>query len=146
MTSGRRLPSELRIAVPADPRAVPQLRSAVVAFCRGGGWRGRDVEEVGLALTEVCNNALEHGNAGGPGLRVFLGLEPDRILLRVIGGGAEKAANLRRALDSSPGLPGEADERGRGLFLVRVCVDEVRVRTVRGLTEVRLIKERRLSR
>ena len=146
MTAGRRLPGELRIAVPADPRVVPQVRSAVTAFCRGGGWRGRAVEEVGLALTEVCNNALEHGNAGGPGLRVLLGLEPDRIVLRVIGGGADKAVNLRRALGSSGGLPREDDERGRGLFLVRACMDDVKVRTVRGQTEVRLIKERRSAR
>ena len=139
MNDGR---GKMRLALPADSRQIPHVRRAILEFCRGGGWRGRALQELGLALTEVANNALEHGGGADDRLHIHLDLRPERIVLGVVGGRAERVGALRRALESCGDLPEDESDRGRGLFLVRTCVDRVQVRTAGGRIVVRLVKDR----
>jgi len=134
--------SEMRLSLPGEAHQIPPARRAILEFCRGGGWRGRALQELGLAMTEVANNAIEHGGGTEGSLRIHLDVRPDRIVLRIAGGRAERIGALRRALESSGELPEDGNDRGRGLFLVRAFVDRIQVRPAGGTVVVRLVKDR----
>lgn len=103
---------------------------------------GFDEDETGrisMAVREAMINAVLHGNHYDPGKRVSLAFEntPDELVISI--------------RDEGPGLDptGVADplapenllkQSGRGIFLIRAFMDEVRFRNLQPGTEITLIK------
>jgi len=130
---------DLRVA--GDLAVVRRVREELRTFCKRRGVASKTVDDLLLAVTEACDNALEHG--GAKGVRVLAAVRADRILVRVIGGSRKKLDSLQRGIDASHRLPPDDWERGRGLFLVRSCVDRVGVGTCGEEIEIRMTKRRR---
>jgi serine/threonine-protein kinase RsbW len=96
-------------------RSVPELRSRIegreTAFC--------------IALTEALANAVIHGNRNQPSRKVYVRWtgEPDGALSILVG---DEGSGFNPG-DIAP--PKDMDEdRNRGLWLMRLCVDDIQFR------------------
>ncbi len=123
-------PPPFRLSVQGTHEAVPNARRALSRWLEGAGAGGKTLDEVGLVLTEICNNAIDHGSCGADRpMQVAAEISGGSLLLAVLEGNGVAAEPLRKAFEGAQHPPDVQDERGRGLFLVRAYVDDLRVDT-----------------
>ena len=123
-------PSALRIDLSAEPPLLRELRRRVRAWLTQRGLDESAREAAVLALSEACNNAIEHGYRNAPGT----------IRVRLDHRGATLGIGV--ADDGSWREPVPDPTRGRGIPIMRALMDEAEiVRRVHG-TEV--VLEQRL--
>ena len=135
-TPGRRLALTLESTL----ESVNLAESFVLQFSEAGGFSEQQRGEIGLAVRESLANAVVHGNCGDPGKKVVLeaylsdagvviaiqdegkGFDPDSLP------DPRNPENLLR-------------QSGRGVFLMKNCMDEVIMhRLASSGMEVRMIK------
>ena len=119
----------MELSVPASPSRLAGLRRAARACL--GEVSEEVANDVVLALNEVATNAVLYGSSGG---------QPVQVVVHLDGGWVE-ASVLDHGPDPPPGLPANTDEPdagGRGLWLLRRLVDEVRLERVKLGTRVTL--------
>ena len=122
------LPSPLRLGCPTDLSNVRPVRKMVEALLAAQGCDEERVEDAGLVLTEMLQNAIEHGSKadGTEEVVVLCRLEAGWVHLEVVdpGTGKDPREVLRRDVTQPP--PPDA-ARGRGLFLIhRMSCDMAR--------------------
>lgn len=137
---------ELSLNLPAVHRGVRVARNLLLRFARMEGVAETEASSIGLVVSEMLANAIDHGSAGAAmteedlksdvRMRLTLRLSPTSWDLSVTdqcGGDAEVLSEiLRGAADFDP-----LDDRGRGMFMMRAYVDELVVsksRDGQGLT------------
>ncbi len=110
------------IRVLSDPQLLTVIRAATGQIASVAGFESDDVEQIKLAVDEVCTNIIRHTYKGDPGQEIFLlfslferGLE---IKIQDFG---EKVNP--RAL-KSPRNRGQ-EPGGLGLSLIRSVMDEI---------------------
>ena len=121
----------MEVSVPASPSRLAGLRRAVRADLRGVSDEVAD--DVVLALSEAATNAVLYGSSGGQPIQVVVHVNDDWV----------EASVLDHGPQPPPGLPAESDTDGlpaggRGLWLLRRLVDEVRLERVKLGTRVTL--------
>jgi anti-sigma regulatory factor (Ser/Thr protein kinase) len=83
------------------------------------GWVEDDVDDASLMITEIVQNAVEHGSRadGQESIQVELRMESNSVEFVVIdpGTGDDPALALKRDVETRPSLD---DPRGRGLYLI----------------------------
>jgi anti-sigma regulatory factor (Ser/Thr protein kinase) len=122
--------AELEIELPALPAALPELRRRLRMWLGRHGVVGDELAEVVLAVSEACNNAIEHAYTDREGtLRVRI--VADGRLLRIV------VEDQGRWRDARPG-----DERGRGILLMRNLMHSAKIETGPAGTQVRLERRR----
>ncbi|MCC7136928.1 MAG: ATP-binding protein [Planctomycetes bacterium] len=119
---------------------VRPVRKVVEALLQSAGWSEDDAADAGLVVTEVVQNAVEHGSRadGGELVTVRGGMVGDVLELDVEDPGSGKGpASL---IDRDVTVPPPADSsRGRGLYLVhRLSEHFDRRRTATGGSVVRV--------
>jgi serine/threonine-protein kinase RsbW len=120
------LESELRISVPSDVAYIEDAVALVARHLEASFGDHRTVRfNLRVALSEALANAIVYGNAEDAakrvGLRVLFGRNTARIEVTDEGCGFDY-----RSLPD-PTVPfARMEPRGRGLFLIRELVDEVR--------------------
>ena len=120
-----RRPTEMQIA--PDFSALRRAREFVASVGADFGFEGEALEDIKLAADEALTNAIEHGGADG-----------DRIDLRLVQEGGELALYIS---NSGTFRLGDSDtDRGRGIALMTVLMDEVDVKHGTDETLVRLAK------
>ena len=94
---------------------------------------------ISMAVREAMINAVLHGNAYDPAKRVNLTLEQNgRELIVTIG---DEGKGLEPEEVPDPLAPENLmKQSGRGIFLIRAFMDEVRFRKLNSGTEITLIK------
>lgn len=121
-------PVALRLEVCGCPDQLSALRHALRAWLEATGADEDDVVAMQIAAGEATANAVEHAYHGvepGP-VRLAADLEPGDVVRVEIGDGGRWRP--QRELNGS---------RGRGLLLMRECVDEVSLaRSSEGTTVV----------
>lgn len=90
---------------------------ALRAMGAGADWR----DELVLALSEACTNAVRHA-VGTDGYEVRVTVDDSRCVVEVIDGGRHAVR-----LPARPTLPGPAVEGGRGLSIIAMCSDSVQM-------------------
>lgn len=124
------MPSRLTFA----PRAgvLKQLRAEVRRLATSFGAEDRVGDNLALVVDELVNNAIEHG-AGyrQTGADLALQIEPDGDQLRIEFFDPEMPSatvdELAELLDAATnGMPSLESERGRGLFLLTVYLQDLR--------------------
>ena len=94
---------------------------------------------IAMAVREAMINAVLHGNAYDPNKRVNLSLEQNGREMIVTIGDEGKGLELEEIPD--PLAPENLmKQSGRGIFLIRAFMDEVRFRKLEPGTEITLIK------
>ena len=109
-------------------------------FGRNVGLSENDIEDFGIATTEMVNNAIRHGNGNDPSKKVHVKFSKSKSEMRVVvrddGGGFDPGAI------ADPLKPENLyKESGRGIFIVRMLMDKVDFRFTKAGTEVILIKK-----
>jgi PAS domain S-box-containing protein len=114
---------ELR--VPADPARLRAIRQSVTRWLAAGGLDPEAIADIVLACSEACANAIEHAYGPGEGTVEIEGaLRQGHVELTVRDLGSWREPR--------------GGDRGRGLRLIRACMDEVHVERTRSGTEVRM--------
>ncbi len=126
----------MELSLPPSPVHLAGLRRAARACL--GGVASEAADDVVLALNEAATNAILYGSSGGQPVQVVVHVNDDVIEASVLDHGPD--------LPTQP--PTEADTdalaaRGRGLWLLRRLVDEVRLERVQLGTRVTLRREKR---
>jgi serine/threonine-protein kinase RsbW len=119
---------------PADPvylmhiryfEEIDQAAAAVLRSMDRHGYRDDAIRTMKMALAELMVNALEHGNRRDPTRKVTIGHTVDgaRAVVAIM----DEGAGFDPAALPDPTLPENLEkDRGRGVYLVRRLVDEMR--------------------
>ena len=130
-------PERLELDLPAAHSAGREARRLAREFVLSRGVSVTECETLVFVVGELLDNAVDHG--GGEGARevadlsrdVRLSLEitlaPGRWVVTVGDQGGGDPEGMQRQLDASRERPDLEDERGRGLFLLALLVDELTV-------------------
>ena len=129
-------PHELRLDLPAAHSAERLARAVMRQFLQHEGIRANEVDSIEFVASELLSNAVDHGGGNAameesdapPNVRVqfHLRVEPDGWEMRVSDQGGGDPERVQ-ALIEDPDLPGPDDERGRGFFLLKSMLAEIRV-------------------
>lgn len=123
---------------PPDPSRLRRLRSDVRARAELLGASPGVCDAAALVVDELVNNAIEHGAVYrrlGTDLTVVVAPQGSQLGIEFIDPEMpdELVRDLARALrDAAGGMPSLESERGRGLFLIAIYLDEVRVDAAAG--------------
>lgn len=116
--------SSIDLSIPSELGYERVVREAVASFAYRLGFATERVEDLKTAVSEACLNAIEHGNAQTPDLRVDVKCFWDGSGLTV----CVQDQGLRPySGHTMPGieqrLRGDAPPRGLGLYLITQLVD-----------------------
>lgn len=129
------------IHIPGDAEFVRVVRLALTGIASRLPFSFDEIEDIKLAVSEACNNAIQHaGGANGSG----------RVIIECTSSPTQLTISVQ---DHGPGLQppsvtsigahshNEPGEGGMGLYLMRALMDEVRVHGEPGQgTRVELVK------
>lgn len=113
------LPSPLRLNVPTHLVFVRPVRKMLEGLLYAQGWEEDDVQDAGLMVTEIVQNAVEHGSKGDGSEEVSVVIDAGAtaVVITVVDPGS--GVDPQKALDRDIETPVPLDEaRGRGLFLI----------------------------
>lgn len=137
------LPAPFRITVPSDLVFVRPVRKMIEAVLVAQGWGEDDVDDAALVITEVVQNAVEHGSRcdGTEAIDVTCTVLAEAVELEVLDPGTGKDPQEVMARDPSAPVPLDAT-RGRGLFLIhRLCASFERSVREEGGMRIRVRRE-----
>ena len=103
------------------------------------GFEDEDVNRISMAVREAAVNAVLHGNAYDPDKKVTVGLENTggKLVITV----TDEGLGLKPENIPDPLTPENLlKQSGRGIFLIRAFMDEVRIRNLEPGTEITMIK------
>jgi serine/threonine-protein kinase RsbW len=116
----------IELSIPSELGYEKVARDAVAAFARRLGFDGERIEDLKTALGEACINAIEHGNAQTPGLRIAVSCvcEGERLTVEIHDSGMKHYAGHGAPAAIEHKLRGLAPLRGMGLLMIAELVDE----------------------
>jgi len=121
-----------RLTFPPRGTVLRQLRAAVRDHASKLGAGQQVADNLALVVDELVNNAIEHGAAyrrQNLDLAVQFEVDGDRLRIEFYDQEmpAATVAELTKALlDASNGMPSLDNERGRGLFLLTIYLEDLR--------------------
>lgn len=127
----------LDLRLPATPQIVHHVRQTVEEFIRPCGYSGDEIEAIKWAVSEACANAVVHGSPQGDANFVQIHAEINRSGLQV--DFTDEGSGFRPRCIALPG-PEEWRASGRGLYLMKVLMDDVQFEATSFGTRVRLLK------
>src|SRR5690554_2309024 len=116
----------IELSIPSELGYEKVARDAVAAFARRLGFDRDRIEDLKTALGEACINAIEHGNAQTPGLRIAVSCvcEGERLTVEIHDHGLKHYAGHSAPPRIEHKLSGLAPLRGMGLLMISELVDE----------------------
>jgi serine/threonine-protein kinase RsbW len=121
----------MELSISAAPAQLAAVRRAARSYLHGVA--GEVADDVVLALHEAASNAVMHGSSAGQPVEVVLRVTDRCIEASVLDRGPDPPAPPPDGADAA-----ELGAHGRGLWLLRGLVDEVRIERVRHGTRVTL--------
>jgi anti-sigma regulatory factor (Ser/Thr protein kinase) len=118
---------------PADPAQLRAVRAGVRAAAAELGAGSDACDALALVVDELVNNAIEHGSSyrtPSHELGVQVGFEGGHVTLDFFDPDMPdpQVVDLDRALrEAADGMPALESERGRGLFLISIYLEELHV-------------------
>lgn len=125
------------------PNLLQEIESMAEQSALLAGLAEEERDSLAIAVTEVGNNAIIHGNKRAPDKQVHLHITVRegevRVVIRDEGTGFNPET-LSNPLDPENLLR----ESGRGIFIVRSLMDEMSFDFSKGGTEITMIKRRKV--
>jgi serine/threonine-protein kinase RsbW len=135
--------NEIRIEIPAHADYVDLIRLCLYGIASKMGFSIEAIDDMKVAATEACNNAVLHANPQGEAGKIDVGfiMNDTSLSIRVKDNG--HSFNYTEAIARESSLHNkqisELPTGGLGLFIMQALMDEVTVHTENG-TEVILTK------
>lgn len=133
------------ITIPAEAEYLDIVRLTLYSFATKAGFSFEEIEDMKVAVSEACNNAILHAYGDAEAGMIDLRLENDGERLTILV--KDYGQSFVNTAKSGNGVPGGQEEiselsvGGLGIFLMEALMDEVQVRTGSGAgTEVVLSK------
>jgi PAS domain S-box-containing protein len=123
-------PTRLELRLPSEARSVARFRAETKIWLEEAGVARADVDDVVLAVSEACSNAVEHSGVERAQVALSAEFRDTEVVLAVQDTGRWQPPHLRF-------------ERGRGFRILRALMDDVQVSRRGDGTEVRM--RRRLA-
>lgn len=124
-TEGSIMLVRMELGLPRDARYMALLRTLTSRILVGVGTPSEALDDVCLAMTEACSNAVRHA-AGAPDYTVEIEVDIGgcEILVSDLGPGFERPVRWDHLEADAGGIERES---GRGLLLMHALVDDVDV-------------------
>jgi len=122
--------------------SIDKAEVAARAIALEAGFRREDSDYISLAVHEAAANAVLHGNQCDPSKHIAVRIEaaPETLTVSV----RDEGEGLDASAIPDPLAPGNLlKESGRGIFLIRSLMDEVRFHNLNPGTEIIMIKHLR---
>ncbi len=123
----------------SDPSQIHVVEKKLEEFFRKKGLDQDTIDNLGIATTEMVNNAIRHGNRGEGSQQVIVRFEKHPKKARVVvqdNGAGFDPNSLANPLDPENLFK----ESGRGIFIVKSLMDDVRFEFTGRGTQVILTK------
>jgi len=119
--------------------SVNQAEEVAAQVATKSGFNDEDVNRISMAVREAAVNAVLHGNAYDPKKKMIVAFENTGGNLVITVADEGKGLDPKKIPD--PLAPENLlKQSGRGIFLIRAFMDEVRIRSLEPGTEITMIK------
>ena len=126
-----------KVSLKSDPEYLPRVRKILACLADSVGMDQQETNDVALALSEVCTNAIRHGSPHGSEDQVFITLTTsDRTLTADV-------TDCGNPIQHSPDP--YKNTTGLGIRLIRMLTDSVQFINHATGNTVRLIKRAKSS-
>lgn len=126
----------MKFSVPGKPEYVGTIRMAVSCLANSIGFDVEAIEDIKVAVSEACNNAVCHRSRGSGEYEVYCELSEDRLVVSVI----DKAGGYDIETYTEPCFE-NPKEGGLGIYIIRALMDEVDIFTEVGIgTRIQMVK------
>lgn len=129
----------MKFSVPGKPEYVGPIRMAISCLANSFGFDIEAIEDIKVAVSEACNNAVCHRSSGSGEYEVSCQLLEDRFVVSVFdsGGGYNVEAYKEPNFENPR-------EGGFGLYIIKALMDEVDIFTEVGIgTRIQMVKYNR---
>jgi len=135
--------SAMRVSYRLDStlESVNQAEDVATKAALKAGFAEDEIHRIAMSVREAAVNAVLHGNAYDPGKKMTVGFETtnDSLIITI----ADEGRGLDETSVPDPLSPDNLlKQSGRGIFLIKAFMDEVKIRKLDPGTEVTLIKHR----
>jgi serine/threonine-protein kinase RsbW len=129
----------VEMKIPAKPEYVGVIRLTISGIASTMGYTYEEIEDIKIAVSEACTNAVQHAYPDGEAGEVIVGfgIYEDKLETMVADSGKsfnflQKKSELGPYTESS--TVDQLSEGGLGLYLIETLMDEVRVLNTSGVT------------
>ncbi|NQX70166.1 anti-sigma B factor RsbW [Paenibacillus alba] len=134
----------VRLKIPATAEYLDIVRLSLYGVATKLGFSYEDIEDMKVAVSEACNNAVLHGEPeSGHAGQIEISYESGdgKLVVKVKddGTGFNYQEHSENAAPLAGASPSELQPGGLGIYLMQALMDEVVVNTDAG-TEVTLVK------
>ncbi|MDD9271010.1 anti-sigma B factor RsbW [Paenibacillus sp. GCM10023248] len=133
----------VRLHIPAAAEYLDIVRLSLYGIASKMGFSYEDIEDLKVAVSEACNNAVLHGETSSPvgQIQISYELGDGKLTVKVKddGPGFDYQGPAEPPAVPASGPVSELQSGGLGMYLMQALVDEVSVNTAQG-TEVTLVK------
>lgn len=134
----------VRLQIPADAGYIDVVRICLTGVAAKQGFAYEEIEDLKVAVSEACSNAVLHGGgeAGGEAIDITFQPADTGLTVRIVNYGLSFDHAAARHEASSIQGESRSDLRvgGLGIYLMEALMDEVRMSSDEGKTEVVLTK------
>lgn len=121
--------------------SVNQAEEVATKAAYKAGFSEDEVHRIAMSVREAAVNAVLHGNAYDPGKKMTVGFETTETSLIITI--ADEGRGLNEEAVPDPLAPDNLlKQSGRGIFLIKAFMDDVKIRKLDPGTEITLIKHR----
>jgi serine/threonine-protein kinase RsbW len=129
----------IEIKIPAKPDYIGVIRLTLSGIANRMGYTYEDIEDMKIAVSEACTNAVQHAYSKDEDGQVVVGfgIYEDKVELMVVDNG--KSFNFNKTKNelgpyTESSTVDQLTEGGLGLYLIETLMDEVRVLNGSGVT------------
>lgn len=124
---------------PSSVEYLEKVEAQSVKIARGAGFDESTIDDLSIALTELVNNAIHHGNRDDitKNVTVTFDLDQEKLSISIKDeGGGFNPRQIKNPLDPENLLA----ENGRGIYLVKALMDDLNFNITETGTEITIVK------